>query len=178
MPSHIRSITTRALVVAIGGAIFIAGPTPAAAATELERPEPFTAAVSRGAEIQDPVCENVDGVTRCREKADEWFIAKMSDPRLDGDMRVAQSWDKYAGNHWLVSYVFRIETDDGAWQGSSDTTWSAGDSGAFSVFLEGEGAYEGLHAWMDVTDWRDVTGVIFPAAPPETPTIRLATTNR
>jgi hypothetical protein len=33
----------------------------------------------------------------------------------------------------------------------------------------GEGAYEGWYAWLDLSDWSNVTGAIFNFPPPEAP---------
>jgi hypothetical protein len=38
-----------------------------------------------------------------------------------------------------------------------------------TMVLAGEGAYEGLYAVLDVTDWADVRGTVFPAPPPAEP---------
>ena len=64
-----------------------------------------------------------------------------------------------------------ITNEDGAWQGSFPSVYEgfSNTSGAQSVVLVGEGDYEGLYAWMDVTNWLAINGVVFSYPPPEAP---------
>jgi len=94
----------------------------------------------------------------------------MSESRLAGVMTVSQNQSQYPGQPFFVTSTYRIWNDDGAWQGSTPQMWDFGEYGASSIVLVGEGTYEGLHAWMDITDWSAINGVVFPAPPPTAPT--------
>ena len=167
MFDSLKAITVRTLVVAIGGTALIAGPT---AAVEIDRPVPFTASFGPGPEIRETLCEVVDGTKVCRGLGHSWFISDVSEPMLDGEMVVGNNRDEYPGNRWFMTWTYRIENADGAWEGSAHTsTLMSSRGGPHSVVLEGEGGYAGLYAWMDMTDWDDINGVIFPAPPPEAP---------
>ena len=45
-----------------------------------------------------------------------------------------------------------------------------------TVVLVGEGAYEGLYAWTDVSDWSAISGVIYPDPPLEAIDLAVVTT--
>jgi hypothetical protein len=81
------------------------------------------------------------------------------------------SMHQWPGQPMLATETYRITNEDGAWQGSFPSVYNSFNStaGAQSVVLVGEGAYEGLYAWMDVTNWLDINGVIFSYPPPEAP---------
>jgi len=100
-----------------------------------------------------------------------------SDPRLQGDLTMSVDQDEYPGAQGPESFVFgaatlRIETADGAWQGSG-TSFAVADAQSCSMVLVGEGAYSGLYAALDVLDAvtgnGDIDGVVFPAPPPSAP---------
>jgi hypothetical protein len=97
-----------------------------------------------------------DGVITVRRGRDTMtqIMNEVSDPRLDGTWRMAWNEDDYGGTSGadIVTVVWRIETDEGAWQGSD--TWARhgdfeGDEPQF--VLTGEGAYEGLTAILKFT---------------------------
>jgi hypothetical protein len=104
----------------------------------------------------------------------------MSDPRLEGTYYLAFEWDEYlspGAPGWvrLGAGTWRIENDEGAWQGSLTNAWlSDGPEAAASTVLEGEGAYEGLRVlWQEQDDWDacswDVRGLIVEGEPPAVP---------
>ena len=178
MFSPVKAITAGALVFAIGGVLLVAQPfeqqgdsVPAAESADYVEPVEFTAVFIPASQVRDPACEVVEGVTQCRGIAWSPIISEVSDPRLDGRMTYSENVDQYPGRHFFATGTYRIVNDDGAWQGSAPVMIDFGDHVAASIVLVGEGAYEGLYAWIgDTTDWEAITGVIFPAPPPEAPT--------
>jgi hypothetical protein len=179
MLSPVKAITAGALVFAIGSAFLIAQPldqseavAPGAEAGEYAEPVKFTARIVNGPAVRQPACEAVGGMTQCLGIAWSPLITDVSDPRLDGVMTVSQDQNQWPLQPWLIMQTYRISDEDGAWQGSFPNVIDMGDGGEFgnaSVLLVGEGAYEGLYAWMDTSDWNAITGVIFSAPPPAAP---------
>lgn len=73
------------------------------------------------------------------------------DPRLDGNVTLTANSDQLS-NDGLYRYSFRIETDEGTWQGEPVAGFKFED-GSFATavhLLNGEGAYEGLVAVAEV----------------------------
>jgi hypothetical protein len=102
-------------------------------------------------------------------------LGSISDPRLDGTVLISFQTDEYPG--WsgdIGTGTWRIETADGAWQGSYTIVEAEGFSDKPTAVLVGEGAYDGLTAvWeqtIDPSGW-DIVGVIFPAGPPPVATL-------
>jgi len=50
---------------------------------------------------------------------------EVSDSRLEGHITASQHRETYADGHWFVCRTYRIEDDDGAWQGSTYIDWYA-----------------------------------------------------
>jgi hypothetical protein len=124
-----------------------------------------------------------------------WFqptVDEMSDPRLEGTITISLSSDRYyypdldvEDAPTLMRWSVRIETDEGAWQGSApDAHLPGGLTQGWGLFmLEGEGAYEGLTAsvWTKLDEascscWShgprcmwDVRGLIFEGDMPPVP---------
>ena len=176
MFSPATAVTAGALVFAIGGALLIAQPfaqetgVPGAETTEVPDSVPFTAEFLPSSGVRSLRTETVDGVTRMRDQAWTPLMRNVSDPRLDGRLTYSEDVDVYPGSHSFGSVTYRITNDEGAWQGSTAIVKEGDAYGDGSVVvLVGEGAYEGLYAWMDTTDWNAIRGVVFPAAPPEAP---------
>jgi hypothetical protein len=167
MFSPAKAITAGALVFAIGGVLLIAQPfyqqgegVPAAESTDLVEPVEFTLVIGQANKAGLPAtCDVVDGVNHCRDARPPVAITEASDPRLDGQLTVSVSQIQYPDHPWFTTTTFRIFNDGGAWQGSGTMTED--------VVLAGEGAYEGLYAWMDASDWNAISGVIYPTAPLE-----------
>jgi hypothetical protein len=177
MLSPVKAITAGALVFAVGGAFLIAQPfqqqasVPGAESADFVEPVEFTAVLTPGPWVSNENCENIGGMRQCRGQAWTPDITEVSDPRLDGEMTLSANINKWPGQPMLSMETYRITNEDGAWQGSFPSVYESFDqtSGAQSVVLVGEGDYEGLYAWMDVTDWSAVSGVIFSYPPPEAP---------
>jgi hypothetical protein len=102
----------------------------------------------------------------------------MSDPRLQGTYYGSFEWDEYrgaAGTTRIGAGTWRIENEEGAWQGSHTSAYLADSPDASaSAVLIGEGAYEGLIAlWEEVGHWDacswDVRGLILEGDPPAVP---------
>ena len=174
-----KAITAGALVFALGGVLLIAQPfdqqegVPSAATDAVPiEPVEFTARFTPSSLVRTATYETVDGRIEGRGAAWAPIISEMSDPRLDGAMTYSEDGDQYLapGSYTLGTVTYRIETDDGAWQGSTPFFKVGGEYGTGVVVLVGEEAYEGLYAWMDISDWSAISGVIFPVPLPLAPT--------
>ena len=91
------------------------------------------------------------GITSGWELSNRW---EASDPRLSGTSIEATTWHRYPQGFTVVSTTFGVENDDGRWVGTS--TGMEG-SGFFTdtAVLHGEGAYEGLTAYLMMDLARD-----------------------
>jgi len=178
MFSPAKAIIGGVVVFAIGGVMLIAQPygqqaevAPGAESAEFVEPVKFTAVITPGPWVSYETCEDIGGMRQCQGEAWTPDITEVSDPRLDGEMTDSANTNKWPGQPMLATETFRITNENGAWQGSFPSVYDSYSvsSGAQSVVLVGEGDYEGLYAWMDVTDWSAITGVVFSYPPPEAP---------
>jgi hypothetical protein len=199
MFSPAKAITAAALVFGIGGVLLIAQPfdQEGGSVPGVATDEPRSAPVEVTGEIvcgpgvrwatssERTVVPLIDGeMTVTQRRGDAWRqTATMSDPRLTGTYYTSVDNDVYQvpGESAIdvSTYTRRIETDDGAWQGSD--TWvylTDGSYTAISTVLVGEGAYEGLSViWEEL--WEDspapsyctaqVRGFIIDGDPPAVP---------
>ena len=193
MFSPVKAIIAGAIIFAFGGVMLIAQPfeqqggaAPGAATsdTELTRPVEFTGTIVCGPDVRTgmtdiPLSGGDTSVMRSRGGA--WQpSATISEPRLEGTYYYAYDGDEYRTEGLMSapsvgSGTWRIENDEGAWQGSHPNIGFAdGTYSKATTILIGEGAYEGLTAiWEEQHDgaacaW-DVRGLIIegdaPAAP-------------
>jgi len=189
MLSPVKAITAGVLVFALGGVLLIAQPfdrqggiAPGAEVSDAFEPVPFTLRFEPGMPLRDAQTNTEDGVTKVLEACFAPSILSPSDPRVAGSVTFCRSEHHYglegAEGPFAWSRTYRIENDEGAWQGSSSgAEWQ--DPAAESrvetqeVFtLEGEGAYQGLYATMAfMPDKRSIQGVIIGGPPPETPVL-------
>jgi hypothetical protein len=178
MLSPAKAIAAGALVFAMGGAFLIAHPfeqqgsvPPAVETSEASEPTEFTAAFIPSASVRPGTYETLEGRIESRGNAWGPIISGMTDPRLDGRLTYSADEDNYfpSGSYMLGTATYRIANDDGAWQGSTPIFMDGSTRGPSVVLLVGEGAYKGLYAWMDTSDWSAIKGVIFPAPPPDAP---------
>lgn len=105
------------------------------------------------------------------------LVSDVSDPRLDGTWLMTWNEDDYIGPRGahaasIVTSTWRIETDDGAWQGTETVARLNGNAHEYfasHVVLTGEGAYDGLQAVMVNRDMAcpNVRGVIVALGIPE-----------
>ena len=175
----IRTILTISIVLTLLAAMSVgvgAQSSESAAADPID-PVEFSGRIGFGGQVRFGTIETVDSVERSRGSAWAPSIVEMSDPRLDGRATISFDTDAYTGSdgtsYSLGSGTWRIETAEGAWQGSYNIVEPDGYSSTVTTALIGEGAYEGLVAvWessIGGSGW-DVRGVIYPAGPPEPPT--------
>jgi hypothetical protein len=161
----IRSTVLTAIAIGLlaGSAVGVTAQEEDAAATVPVEPVTFTASLRPGNDVGSTTYTEVDG--RTERRGTVWApTLTVSDPRLEGDVRLASPEDQYPGGFTIRTNTWRIENDEGAWQG---TMVDVGGGG--TLVLAGEGAYEGLYVALDVTNPRDMRGVIFPAPPPPVP---------
>ena len=169
------SVTTLALL-ATGIVPVAAQSTPPVSDQTL--PAAFTGRIAFGGQVRAGTTETVDGHVESRGSAFAPVVSTMSDPRLDGKVLISYQTDEYTGpdgaSHSLGTGTWRIETADGAWQGSYTRVEAEGFSDTNTAVLVGEGAYDGLYAvfeqTIDASGW-DIRGAIFPAGSPPVATL-------
>lgn len=172
--------TTRTPLIAAIVTGLLAGSGLAVAAQETERASPIEVSGTRGDEAAER-CQGGDREARdgyiheygytCTEAS--WT---MSDPRLEGEVTTKFSVDFYSGEFAdlnIGSSAFSIENDEGAWrerfQLGGGFPWGSESAQGFSV-LDGEGAYEGLLAVLEVGDGEGgIRGFIFDGEFPPPP---------
>jgi hypothetical protein len=177
MFSPAKAVTAAALVFGIGGVLLIAQPfgqqaevAPGAETTDYVEPVEFTAVLAPGPEVQKPTCERIGGMTHCLGQAWTPDFTEVSDPRLEGEMTLSVNANQWPLQPNLANITYRITNEDGAWQGSFPSIYEGNAPPVTAgVVLVGEGDYEGLYTWMDVSDWSAVSGVVFSYPPPEAP---------
>jgi hypothetical protein len=88
----------------------------------------------------------------------EW---EASDPRLSGTSVFISNWQRYGAANLQVDRTVRVvENDDGRWVGAGTDLWGGdGNKNTETVILTGEGAYEGLTAYV-IMAWN-------PPSPPQ-----------
>jgi hypothetical protein len=150
-------------VVAAGGLLATSAGSLAAQeddAPQPPAPEEFTACVNEGPLVEGSI-EQValpDGETTIERSSATWRqpATDVSDPRLDGTWFATADDDTFSGpgSDGLIigTWTRRIENDEGAWQGSHQTIDFPDDEvvGGWPglYVMIGEGAYEGLTAFM------------------------------
>lgn len=107
-------------------------------------------------------------VTAGWELANRW---EASDPRLSGTTSELSTWHRYQPGFEVVSTTIVVENDGGRWVGTST---GMDGSGFFTdtAVLHGEGAYQGLTAYL-IVEWEPplatFVGAIFPGGVPSFP---------
>jgi hypothetical protein len=167
-----------------------ADPTPSLASVASPSPTPVPLTDGQGAErtvgtATDPVLvvqytdETVDGVQTLRGGTVKMTVW-MNDPRATGTM----TWEDFSvdvypmdfettmggGPEWLARC--RLESAGGAWEGPwTGATWAVGEGVIGSAWLVGSGAYKGytlyLNGRKEPNAALDLSGVIYPGAPPK-----------
>jgi len=165
MLSPVKAITAGAVIFAISGAFLIAQPfgqqgrVPGAEAPAPLPPEPFSGIVHCGGQVAFGTSESLEfpmgeaNMTVVSERGDTWRPSApgMSDPRLQGNYAISFDTDAYYPPGVVDSLdvigagTWRIENDEGAWQGSYHIVGGA----PVVVPLVGEGAYDGLTAIVE-----------------------------
>ena len=140
--------------------------------------------VSWGDVVQEETETEVDGVRQRRGMVSEGARFEMDDPRLTGTVSYETNGDARAvggEESFLVALAWHIENEDGSWSGSCPGLFvmdpasdpSMPDPDVFSCLYTGEGAYEGLSAFL-VQKWPrelpyPIKGLIFEGDMPPTP---------
>ena len=132
--------------------------------------------VENEATLTPPVDTMVDGYLQGRGWELEGATIEMDDPRLSGTVTRMLNANVWQGDDFLFvrNDRVRMENDEGAWSGVS-TTYSASGPGVMgaardvdTIIATGEGAYEGLTAYL-VIDGGVVEGLVFPGEMPPLP---------
>ena len=120
----------------------------------------------------------VEGVEETRGAGAIGLAVVSSDPRLAGTFDSLGNWDGYCtsacpgkGIFQVRSAVIEIRGQTGSWRGPT-TALASEEIDIDTMLLTGEGAYEGLNAYL-VVDWSGepavFQGAIFPSAMLPTP---------
>jgi len=181
-----RSIISTAIALGL-----LAGSTIAVAAQEEDvaasPPVEFTGQLVCGPEVRTGTEEWIPdaagssaGLSRSHGYAWRPIATEISDPRLEGTYYLSFEWDEYRGSEGtkrIGAGTWRIENEEGAWQGSYTQAWlSDSPDASASTVLSGEGAYEGLSVlWEEQANWDacswDVRGLIIEGGPPAVPEV-------
>jgi len=98
-----------------------------------------------------------------------------TDPRISGDVEYAGNGSEFPRVYLgLDAATISVSNEDGRWTGTGTGLQMDGEHAApFTAVLTGEGAYEGLTAYV-VLDWMGyaLQGAIFPGSMPVAPTAK------
>ena len=175
-------VSILAIGLLAGAAVGVAAQDEEAASEEPTGASFFTGQlIPDGEVVAEPEENVVDGVLQGRGFVVEGDVFEVSDPRVSGSLSRAlnASIQKVGDFEDIIfqSAAWRIENDDGAWSGQGTALVHVGaeiaqdESTDFdTVVLTGEGAYEGLTAYVHA-DWTEepvaVEGAVFAGeAPP------------
>ena len=141
----------------------------------------FTGTIGESTVVGEPTDGVVDGVLQIRGLEREGPI-ESTDPRITGSLSRVIDLDAHPVGEFEEVAIFtvqhRIENDAGSWAGTSIGVGHAGPGVSEeealdfdTVLLSGDGAYEGLSAFL-FADFApevgaDIKGVIFPGEMPE-----------
>ena len=175
-------ISILAIGLLAGSAVGVVAQEEEAAAEEQTGSSYFTGELNtdNGDATTEPEENVVDGVLQGRGVVIEGEAIETSDPRITGSLARALN----ANIHPIGEFedvlhettAWRIENDEGAWSGQGSALIHGGaniDTTDFdTVVLAGEGAYDGLTAYI-LADWSEdppaVEGAIFVGTAPPVP---------
>ena len=128
----------------------------------------FTGVASNGTQTMD------EDAWRTKD-TEVWLRVEADDDRLDGTGSARYNSSKYPYPLELQAGIFEITNDDGSWVGTgTELVEPTMGIDRDTVILSGEGAYDGLSAYL-LTDWSgnsgDFIGAIFPGEMPSVPTL-------
>ena len=162
--------------------LLLAATAPAAAQDEAD-----SAAVSRKATgftgtstwgLQYEQGREVAGEGKVSMLGEAWQItlSDMSDPRMNGKLRIASNVDFHGLQGRVSSFATRIDNELGSWLGTGHEYFGTTDMDLVfgQAFYRGTGAYEGLSAMVFMQsprghDGPDYYGIVFPGEMPEVP---------
>ena len=107
--------------------------------------------------------------------ASQMTLSDMSDPRMNGTLRIASNVDFHGLQGRVSSYSTRIDNELGSWLGTGHGYFATDVNLLFrQAFYRGTGAYEGLSAMVFMQAPRgreglDYYGIVFPGDMPEVP---------
>ena len=102
-------------------------------------------------------------------------LSDMSDPRMNGKLRIAYNEDFYGVQGRVSSFTTRIDNELGSWLGTGEEYFGTTSMDLLfgQAFYRGTGAYEGLSAMVFMqgrgVDGLDYYGIVFPGEMPEVP---------
>jgi len=177
-------IAAAVTIVAVGSLTLVAGPlgpssnpalVPAAAAPSLSPSNELAVRVEGWSQLTQTEAgvEDYSGSVGRLRGLELRTRDAMSDPRVSGVGHVIIDADDYGAETGPEWGTFRLENDEGAWQGPVSGFHSSADSHV-AGWLQGEGAYAGLSYYYEIVLDHDgyasaaVTGIIYPGDPPPT----------
>ena len=147
------TISVLALSLLAGSAVAVAAQDEEAT-TEPNSPVIVTGnQLGGGRPVQEPEATMVDGVRQERGLVVTGDRFEADDPRMTGSLSIAGNADfRTVGGTpaILISYTLRIENEEGSWSGPCDflAVPDDGRPDPFSCLFSGEGAYDGLSAYL------------------------------
>ena len=181
MLSPIKAITAGALVFALGGAFLIAQPFdgqpssgPPAAELDVSTATSVSGTIveSTSSIDTDGTYEVQDGVIQ-RKGIHYTNLWETSDSRLSGTATYDADWIRFPQSDFQVEAATHVlQNADGRWVGQGSALAVPRATNTDIAILRGEGAYEGLTAYVAM-DWTvqppTIAAAIFPGVMPEAP---------
>jgi hypothetical protein len=161
-------ITTLLLTLLSIGALVVGAQSPTPDAPEAGAISFFTGTGPTDAcQIARPTEETVGDVLQQRGESWGCQAWTVSDPRFSGTAKTIWNMDsapRAGGSGAIISALFRIENEAGAWEGVLTELELGGQFRGSAGWFTGEGAYEGLAAYIINTDddTDNIWGVIRP----------------
>jgi hypothetical protein len=168
--ARVTGLAAATLLIALlsAGALVAGAQSPAPAPTEAEPLSFFSGTQGESSEgacqLTDPPSEVVDGVEQVRGLSWGCQTVTTDDPRISGEITFIWNSDSVSrpGRTGVISAVReRIENEAGAWEGTL-TELQFGSLLESAGWLVGEGAYDGLVAYVVHDSSGEVLGVIRP----------------
>lgn len=164
-------VTTLLLALLGVGALVVGAQSPSPGPPDAPTLSFFTgrAPTTGACQKASPTIESVDGVTRKRGEGWGCLTWTTDDPRFSGVSENTWNSDSVIVNGRageIVAGRERIENEDGAWEGTWTELSIGSELSENAGWYVGEGAYEGLVAYVVIADSRGsatVWGVIRPA---------------
>jgi hypothetical protein len=168
--ARVTAIAAATLLLALlsAGALVAGAQSPSPTLPEAQAPSFFTGSPPDDAcQLAEPTTEVVDGVIRERGGSAGCGVWTADDPRFSGESKVIWNLDAVmlpgSGRGEIIAARERIENEAGAWEGTVTELQLGSEFGEASGWFMGEGAYDGLMAYIVITDGK-VWGVIQPDA--------------
>ena len=161
--------------------LLVAATAPAAAQDEADnaavsrKATGFTGTSTWGVQYEEGREVAGEGKVSMLGAAWQMTLSDMSDPRMNGTLRIAYNQDFHGVQGRVSSFSTRIDNELGSWLGTGEEYFGTSDMDLLfgQAAYRGAGAYEGLSAMVFMqgrgVDGLDYYGIVFPGEMPEVP---------